>query len=132
VKKRWARPANFIGNLLSLYTVDPEDDKVHIHKADHSHSEAAPNAKSYEGEVEIDVDLKKIEPLMDVHFIGSSGEEEHFHEIELNLIPELFRLQPVPSRFSGLNLLLTRAGFFGRQAYIKKEGMMLLDAFAST
>jgi len=107
--------------LLSLYSVDPEDDKVHVHSSDHSHdgtAAAATNANLYEeGEVEIDADLKYVEPSMDIHYIGSSGVEQHFHDIEVNLIPEPLRIQPTESRQSGFELLLAQFGFIGTKLH---------------
>jgi hypothetical protein len=64
-----------------------------------------------EGKVEVDVSLRKENPTLDIHWHGSGGREEHFHEIEINVIPGFLR-QPVFSRFSPFYYKAFQSGIF--------------------
>jgi hypothetical protein len=116
VRKRWKRPAAIIGGILSAYHIE-EASEDHVHQT-HVHPDK--DSAFFEGEIEVDVNVRKDGPLISVHYhdAGSGAEEEHFHGIDLSLLPDYLRPRPVPGRISPLWTLGFQGGFYGEELCI--------------
>jgi hypothetical protein len=93
-RERWKKPLALISAFLVPYW--EEQGGTHSHTA-HTQSD---NADFIEGKVEIDVSLRKEAPTLDIHWHKSTGEDEHFHNVDLDILPGPLKVQPVFSRFS--------------------------------
>jgi len=82
-------------------------------KSDHVHTAQGPGEPGFvEGKLEIDVSSRKENPTLDVHWHGSGGREEHFHNIDIDVLPGPLKIKPVASRFSEFYYNAIRAGIF--------------------
>lgn len=104
IKKRWKLPFSIIGNLLSPFWIDGEKAKAHHHKR---------LMPPYEGRLELDVNVKKQDPVMDIHYLRSGSDEWYYKDINLDLVPEALSIQPTPGRFAPSINLFYKAGFRG-------------------
>ncbi|CAG7836465.1 unnamed protein product [Allacma fusca] len=108
IKKKLRRPLALVEGLLLPFAVDEDEAVDHSHE-NHVHP---PEGQMEEGELELDLNMRRSNPTLDIHY-HSSGKEQHFHGVDLNLIPEALRPRPIPSRFSPLIVLGLQLGAFG-------------------
>lgn len=116
-KKRWATLAHLTAGFLSPYLVDSTeiDGSDHIHIPDqHGHRTSADDALYTTGDVEINLDLQKNAPRMNVHYSKHDGEEKHFHDVDLSLLPAALVPDPFPARVSPLQKIQRLVGLSGK------------------
>jgi hypothetical protein len=99
------RPLLFIGNLLSPYLLDSDQDKVQPQRG--------VDQFNYVGSIEIDVNLKKQDPVMNIMFVGSNNEQRQYQDVDFDLIPNALKIKPAPGRFAPFTKFLYKAGFTG-------------------
>jgi len=108
-RNRWKRPAVvLLAFLVPYWEEQSSSTAAHVH----SHADTQGDAEYVEGKVEIDVSLRKRSPTLDIHFHGSQGKEEHFHNVDLDILGPL-KPQPVFSRFSPFYYKAFESGIFG-------------------
>jgi len=96
-----------LGALLVPYWEEQGEGGHH-----HQHTAESGEAGFVEGKLEVDVSLRKESPTLDVHWHGSGGREEHFHNIDLDIFPGPLKIQPVSSRFSPFYYKAIQWGLF--------------------
>jgi hypothetical protein len=109
-RNRWKKPAIALAALLLPYW-DSERSTVAAHAHAH-HVEPSSNSEYVRGSVEIDVSARKVNPTMDMHVHASFG-EEHFHNVDLAVLPGPLKVKPVFSRFSPYFYEMFKLGVFG-------------------
>jgi len=110
-RNRWRKPAVALAAFLLPYWEEASSTAASEAHAHHVETKGDPDYA--EGKIEIDVSASKKKPLLDVHFHGSEGQEEHFHNVDLASLPGPLRPKPVFSRFSPYYYNLFQAGIFG-------------------
>ncbi|ODN03791.1 Vitellogenin-6 [Orchesella cincta] len=96
--------------------------------ADMARSSATDAALFSTGEVEIGLDMRKKDPRMDLHYSRNNGEESHFHDIDLSLLPPYLIPQPSPERTSPLDQIKKVAGLRS-SCSISPSAVLTLDSF---
>lgn len=110
-RNRWRKPAVAIAAFLLPYW---EEGSSSAAANAHSHVETKSSDPDYaEGNIDIDVSVSKTTPVLDIHFHGSQGQQEHFHNVDLSALPGILRPQPVFARFSPFYYNMFQAGVFG-------------------
>lgn len=124
VKKRWAAVAHLAASMLSPYLVESAevDSSDHAHNSG-QHNHRSPSSDYSSGDVEIDIDLRKQSPRMDLHYSrkGDASEERHFHDIDLSLLPSFLVPEPVSGRISPLQKIQRFLGFSGKMLFMFNE-----------
>jgi hypothetical protein len=110
-RNRWRKPAVALAAFLLPYWEEGSSSAAAHAHAHHVETKSDPDYA--EGKLEIDVSASKTTPVLDIHFHGSQGQEEHFHNVDLGAVPGLLRPKPVFSRFSPYYYNLFQAGVFG-------------------
>jgi len=105
-RNRWKKPLALLGAFLVPYW-EEDGASTHAHTA---HGSGEPGF--VEGKLEVDVSLRKENPTLDVHWHGSAGREEHFHNIDLDIFPGPLKVQPVFSRFQPFYYNAMKSGIF--------------------
>lgn len=110
-RNRWRKPAVVVAAFLLPYWDDAKSTSAaHAHA---HHATTSTDPEYAEGKLEIDVSASKRNPMLDIHFHGSEGQEEHFHNVDLGALPGVLRPKPVFTRFSPFYYNLFETGFFG-------------------
>jgi hypothetical protein len=110
-RNRWRKPAIALAAFLLPYWEEGSSSSAAHAHAHHVETKSDPDYA--EGKLEIDVSASKTRPTLDIHFHGSQGQEEHFHNVDLQSLPGPLRPKPVFSRFSPYYYNLFQAGIFG-------------------
>ncbi|ODN03788.1 Vitellogenin-2 [Orchesella cincta] len=110
-RKRWRYPGVVAAALLMPYYVPSDEVDASLN---HAHGEHGPTAdgKYIQGSIKLDVALDEEHPEADIHFHSSQGEDEHFHGVDLSILPGPFK-RPVFSRFSPLQAFAMQYGVYG-------------------
>lgn len=91
--------------------VDASD---HTHTpGQHGHRASADAAQYSTGDVEINLNLRKTAPQMDVHYSTNDGEERHYHNVDLSLLPSVLVPDPFSARVSPLQQFQRLVGSSG-------------------
>jgi hypothetical protein len=107
-RKRWRYPGALAYALLLPYSVPADTVDGHAAHGDHGTT-----AEGYlQGELKIDATLDAEHPEASIHWHGSSGEQEHFHGVDLSFLPAGLR-SPIHARFSGLMYKAFDLGVYG-------------------
>ncbi|CAL8110187.1 unnamed protein product [Orchesella dallaii] len=114
-KRRWAALTHLGASFISPYLIDSESDSSdHPHNVGrHGHRNSVDTALFTTGEVEISLDLQKNSPRMELHYSRNNGEEQHFHDVDLSLLPSYLVPKPSPERTSPLEGIKRIAGLTG-------------------
>jgi hypothetical protein len=109
-RKRWRYPGIIAAALLMPYHVPSEEVDAALN---HAHGDHGPTAdgKYIQGSIKLDAALDEEHPEADIHFHASTGENEHFHGVDLSFLPGPFK-RPVFSRFSPLYALAMQYGVY--------------------
>lgn len=111
-RKRWRYPGVIAAALLMPYHVPNEEVDASVA---HAHGEHGPTAdgKYIQGSIKMDLALDEENPEADIHFHSSTGEDEHFHGVDLSFLPGPLK-RPVFSRFSPLYALAMQYGVYSK------------------
>lgn len=107
-RKRWRYPGALIAAMLMPYWVPT--DSVDGHAAHGDHGVTAEG--HLQGEIKLDVTMDEENPEADIHWHGSGGEQEHFHNVDLDFLPGPMK-RPVHARFSALMYKAFDLGVYG-------------------
>jgi hypothetical protein len=107
-RKRWRYPGMLAATILMPYAVPAESVDGHAGHGDHGVTASG----LLQGTIAMDVTMDEEHPEADIHFHGSQGEQEHFHEVDLSFLPGPLR-RPVFSRFSPLQKTAFDLGVWG-------------------
>lgn len=110
-RNRWRKPAIALAAFLLPYWEEGSSTAAAHGHAHHVETKGDPEYA--EGKLEIDVSASKTKPVLDIHFHGSQGQEEHFHNVDLASLPGPLRPRPVFSRFSPYYYNLFQSGILG-------------------
>lgn len=116
-RKRWAALTHLGSSLLAPYNIDSAeiDTSDHVHSPNqHGHRSSTTDPAVYaSGDIEISLNLKKNNPKMNVHITKNDGEERHFHDVDLSLLPTFLIPDPFPARVSPLQRIQRFVGSSG-------------------
>jgi len=101
----WRRRVNLITGLIYPYLSSSQSETSHFSHAGHTHGPGSLESgkKYFQGEINLNMNIKKDSPILDVHFHDiTQNKEEHYHEVDLSLFPSFLRPRPFPSRVSPL------------------------------
>jgi hypothetical protein len=108
-RNRWKRPGAVLATILMPYLVS-EDTLSQVDE--HAHFHGSNDGKLLNGRIAIDVDLTQGDSEADIHFHPSTGENEHYHGIDLDSLP-LRLINPVSTRFPPLRVASMKLGLYG-------------------